>query len=390
MSPESHPRRGPRAVPDHPQAERTPGPGTDAWQGIDVSPDVVRALGAATVMRLRADPTLREYVCTICDQPGLITRPDATDPDPADQPGPASLVVLTYANGLTAVSLAHAECSPSAVLRILRAPTRLGHRVRATCWLRPTASGATSALLLIDNQVRAWRRTQMHDPGDDYTRAVEAAGFTNTTDLDQPPPAVPGLQATITLDPDVELDEAALYRQYDERRVDPQACEWTQVQVTHPDGVLFDGVLSAPHIWVAKAREHGTVTVVTGTKVTPVPLPDVPGGHVTPQVLAQAQQFLDGVAAAVAAGRAWTGVATLTTAGDHTRPHPNPDTEETSPGPDDEVDNEGTHRIPWRRLLGIRRSTWENSRPDSPSAGTAPGAWRMRSAARHIRGERAG
>lgn len=400
MSPEAHSRRSLHAVPAHSRAERTTESEGQTWQGIDASPDVVRALGAATVMRLRADLTLWEYVCTICERPGLIAGRGVPDPAPADRAGladpagpatgPASLIVLAFANGLAAVRFAHAECSPSAVLRILRDPRRLDHRVRATCWLRPNATGVTSAVLLVDNQVRAWPRTQIHDPGDDYARAVQAAGFAITTDLDQPPPTVPGLYATITLDRPVELDEADDCESDDGEDVDPQACGWAQVQVTHPDGVVFDGAVSVPDVWMAQARRQGTVTVVTGTDLTPVPLPEVPEGRVTPEVVEQTGRFLDGVAAAGAAGRAWAGVATLTPATEDTRPDSNDNAGETTPEADEGIDAENTGRIPWRRRLRIRRSARNDRRRSSPSADTPPGTRQDRSATRNSPEERAG
>lgn len=395
MSPEAHSRRSLHAVPAHPSAGRTTEPEGQTWQGIDASPDVVRALGAATVMRMRADPTLREYVCTICELPGLIARPGVAGPGPDASPadptvGSASLIVLAFANGLAAVRFAHAECSPSAVLRILRDPRRLDHRVRATCWLRPNATGVASAVLLVDNQVRVWPRTQIHDPGDDYARAVEAAGFTITRDPDDPPPTVPGLSTTITLEGGVELAERDNRWSDDGGGVDPRACGWAQVQVTHPHGVMFDGVVSAPDVWVARARRQGIVTVVTGTDLTPIPLPEVPGVLVTPDVLEQAGRFRDGVAAAVAAGRAWAGVATLTPSTEETRPDANDDPGETTPEAEPEIDAQNTSRISWRRLLHIRRSTRNDRRRAFPPSDTPPGARQDRTAARHSPRERAG
>jgi hypothetical protein len=392
MSPEAHSRRCLHAVPADPRAERKAGPESQTWPGIDASPDVVRALGAATVMRLRADPGLHEYVCTICERPGLIARPGVPDPGPAGPAGlevqPASLIVLAFANSLAAVRFAHAGCSPSAVLRILRDPLRLDHRVRATCWLRPNDTGSASAVLLVDNQVRAWPRTQIHDPGDDYERAVQAAGFTITRDLDTPPPVVAGLSVTITLDRGVERNEACDHRPDD--GVDPRGCGWVRVQVTHPDGVVFDGVVSAPDVWVAHAHQQGTVTVVTGTNLTLVPLPQVPGGHVAPDVVEQARQFLDGVAATVAAGRAWAGAATLTPTVEETLPDSTVDAGETTPGAAHEIDPENAWRIPWRRLLGIRRSVRNDRWRVVPSSNTSPATRQDHSAAGHSPVERAG
>ena len=392
MSPETHSRRRLHAVPAYPRAEGAAAPEGRTWQGIDASPDVVRALGAATVMRLRADPDLREYVCTICERPGLIARPGVPDPGPAGRAGlevgPASLIVLAFANGLAAVRFAHAGCSPSAVLRILRDPLRLDHRVRATCWLRPSDRGSASAVLLVDNQVRAWPRTHIHEPGDDYERAVQAAGFTVTRDLDAPPPVVAGLSATITLARSVELNEAGDHGPDD--GVEPRGCRWARVQVTHPGGVVFDGVVSAPDVWVARAHQQGTVTVLTGTNLTPVPLPQVPEGHVTPDVVEQARQFLDGVAATVDAGRAWAGAATLTPTGEETLPDSIHDAGETTPGVTDEIADEDAWRIPWRRLLGIRRNARNNRQRALPSSNSSPATRQGRSAARHSPGERAG
>ena len=46
----------------------------DGW-AIEASPDVVRAIGAATVMRLRVDPGPQAYACPFCDQPPAAVRP---------------------------------------------------------------------------------------------------------------------------------------------------------------------------------------------------------------------------------------------------------------------------------------------------------------------------
>jgi hypothetical protein len=238
----------------------------DGW-AMDASSDVVRAVGAATVMRLRADPGLQAYVCPFCDQPPAPT---------------ASLIVLDHASGLRLVRLAHPTCSPSAVVRILTTPTRLGHRVRATCWLRPTGTGTTTAVLLVDNQVRAWRRHRAREAVELYVQALEATGFAHVTDSDHLPPARSRLTATIA----------------------PTGNGTARIHVTHLHAVIFDGRLDTPDAWLRQARHDQAITVVTGTGVAPGRL----SRHATPD---DARQFLNAVTAALAAGRAWTATAAL-------------------------------------------------------------------------------
>ncbi|HEY6798923.1 MAG TPA: hypothetical protein VI248_29940 [Kineosporiaceae bacterium] len=242
---------------------------------IEVSPDVVRVLGAATVMRLRADDGLREYVCPFCDQP---------------PGGRTSLVVTEYVNGLSVVRLAHATCSPSNVLRILAAPTRLRHRVRATCWLARTSAGSSSAILLVDNQVRAWPRHRAREAAERYDRALEATGFVQVTSLDHLPSPTTRLTAAL-----VPISNAA-----------------ARIQVSHQDALVFDGDVTVPDPWLRHAEQHRTFTVMSGTGLAPTAL----SRRANTQ---DAQRFLDAVTRAVSAGRAWTAVAALSPTGS-TRP----------------------------------------------------------------------
>ena len=236
--------------------------------GIEASPEVVRAVGAATVMRLRADGGMRqEYRCPFCDRPAR---------------GTASLIVFRYGNDLSVVRLAHATCSPSAVLRILSTPTSWTHRVRATCWLRRTGPGSTCAVLLVDTQVRAWPRHHARQATDGYTRALEAAGFTPVVDRDDERPAPPALAATLV----VTADGVA------------------RIRVTHPSGVVFDGTVSVPDPWLRQARHDRAVTVLTGT--------GIPAATSTRRGTSEdGRRLLDGVTAALAAGRIWTAEAAL-------------------------------------------------------------------------------
>jgi hypothetical protein len=284
-------------------------PAEESWQGIEASPDVVRALGAATVMGLRAEPSLRAYVCPFCDEPGRVRRTGAAAQQPGQTSdtarladpaghGGCSVVVLRYANGLNVARLAHATCSPSAVVRMLSTPTHLRHRIRASCWLRPTGTGTSSAVLLVDNQVRAWPRNRAQDADDHYTRALQTAGFTPLTDLDHLPPETSELTATITLTGD---DDTA------------------RIRVAHRHALVLVGDVALPSAWLQRARHQRTIVVVTGTAVAPA----VPSNPSAPDVPANdARRFLDGVADAVAAGRAWAAVAALTPAGERLDKNP--------------------------------------------------------------------
>lgn len=241
----------------------------DAGHGIEVSADVVRVVGAATVMRLRAEGCLRqEYRCPFCDRPPR---------------GTASLIVFRYAHGLSVVRLAHATCSPSAVLRILSAPTPAGHRVRASCWLRPLGGGSASAVLLVDNQVRAWPRHRAREARDGYARALETAGFTPAVDLDGDLPAPPGLTVTLTS----TGDDGAI-----------------RIRVTHPSAVVHDGTADVPDPWLRQAHRSRTVTVVTGTGI-------LAGVTRRRAVGDDDRRLVDGVTASLVEGRIWSAAAIL-------------------------------------------------------------------------------
>jgi hypothetical protein len=243
----------------------------DAGHGVEVSADVVAAVGAATVMRLRADSgLLHDYRCPFCDR---------------SPQGTATLIAFRYAHGLSVVRLAHASCSPSAVVRLLSAPTLAGHRVRAACWLRPLEGRGASAVLLVDNQVRAWPRHRARQARDGYARALEAAGFTPAVDLDGDPPAPCGLTITLT----------------------PAGDGATRVRVTHPSAVVHDGTVEAPDPWLRQAHRCRTVTVVTGTGILAGTPPRRAAGK------SEGRWLLDGVTTSLAEGRAWTGAATLGT-----------------------------------------------------------------------------
>jgi hypothetical protein len=271
----------------------------DPAAGLIVAADVARVLGAATVMRLRADPALTEYVCPFCDLPGRIRHPtDPTDPslvEPAA--GAAAVLAIRYVNGMTVVRLAHPGCSPSAVLRILRDARPVRHRVRAACWLRPTttstgeaAGGGRVPVLLVDNQVRAWHRVCAREAQEYFPQALRAFGFTPLTDLDTAAPEVPDLTAIITPLP---------------RRTPDQPGRVAVVRVAARGAVVFDGHLDVPEPWAEAAATRGRVVVVAGTALTdpgPVIGRAWPG---TPERLDEAL----GVAAR--AGRALVGQAIL-------------------------------------------------------------------------------
>jgi hypothetical protein len=282
----------------------------DPADGLIVAAEVAHTLGAASVMRMRADPTLREYVCPFCDLPGRIRHP--TDPDPcqgdAQAPGAASVVALRYANGLTVVRLAHPECSPSAVLRILHDARPVRHRVRAACWLRPdsasttaTGRGGGTAVLLVDNQVRAWNRTRARDAEEYYPKALRAAGFAPWTDLDDVPPVVPGLRVAITAPAPGSRDRL-------ERGAE------AVVRVARGPAVVFEGGLDIPDAWAEAARISGRVFVVAGTALTD------PGPVIGQAWTTDPDRLGEALAVAARRGRAWAGQAAPAPAGRIRRP----------------------------------------------------------------------
>jgi hypothetical protein len=307
MSPETHCPRlhlvAAETAAARPAPRRTGAPDTEPGAGLIVAADVARVLGAATVMRLRADPALREYVCPFCDLPGRIRHP--THPAPADddtagpEAGAAAVLAIRYVNGMTVVRLAHPGCSPSAVLRVLRDARPVRHPVRAACWLRPTTTstgaGGRMPVLLVDNQVRAWHRTRAREAQEYFPQALRSFGFTPLTDLDAAAPVVPGLTATITPLPRRTPDQP--------ERVGPGRV--AAVRVAARGEVVFDGHLDLPDPWAEAAATRGRVVVVAGTALTD-PGPVI--GRVWPCTPERLDTAL-GVAAR--AGRAMVGQAVL-------------------------------------------------------------------------------
>jgi hypothetical protein len=277
-----------------PAPDRSGAPDGDPGAGLIVAADVARVLGAATVMRLRADPALTEYVCPFCDLPGWIRHPtDPGDPSPAGPvAGAAAVLAIRYVNGMTVVRLTHPGCSPSAVLRILRDARPVRHRVRAACWLRPTRTGAGGRMpvLLVDNQVRAWHRVRAREAEEYFPQALRAFGFAPLTDLDTAAPEVPGLTATISPLP---------------RRTPDQPGRVAVVRVATPGAVVFDGRLDVPDPWAEAATTNGRVVVVAGTALTDP-------GPVIGRVWPCAPERLDlALGVAARAGRALVGQAVL-------------------------------------------------------------------------------
>jgi hypothetical protein len=198
---------------------------------LDIAPEVAKALGAATVMRLRADATLNEFVCCICD-----------DAATAHLPGSASVIAAKYTSGLTYVRLAHPDCSPSTVLTLLSDPRPRHHRLRGTCWLRLRPTETADAVLLISNDLRAWPRKLARQATDHNTRALIGIGFTPLHDLDDDPPLAAGLTAALN-----------------------HADDRVNVHLAHPDGVLFEGDLHALEGWHDTAHTSGRLVVITAT-----------------------------------------------------------------------------------------------------------------------------
>jgi hypothetical protein len=278
------------------QPQPSPNQPSSPMTGLIVAAEVAHAMGAASVMRMRADPTLTEYVCPFCELPGRIRHPTAPTPADGDQAGAASVVALCYVNGLTIVRFAHPECSPSAVLRVLREHAPAGHRVRAACWLRPTSASTTgagpgdpAAVLLVDNQVRAWDRARARLAEELYPQALRACGFALWTDLAAVPPVVPDLIATITpLQPP-----------------SPESGTQAAVRVARRQAVVFDGGLDVPDAWAEAAAASGRVVVVAGTALTD------PGPMDGRAWTADPDRLPDALGVAVGQGRVWAGVATL-------------------------------------------------------------------------------
>ena len=310
--------------------------------------EVAHALGAASVMRMRADATLREYICPFCDLPGRLRHP--TDPTPGrddgQASGAASVVALSHINGLTVIRLAHPGCSPSAVLRILRDTRPARHWVRAACWLRPAPAptggpgrDAGTAVLLVDNQVRAWNRTRAGEAEEYYPKALRAAGFAPLTDLDHTPPVVPGLPATIT-----------------PPAPGPRGPGTGTVVRVARRAVVFEGGLDVPDAWAEAARTSGRVVVVAATALTD------PGPVTGRAWTTDPDRLGEALTAAARQGRVWAGLAALAPDRRHRRPGPNPTGGRAdSPEP-------GTAARPGPRGIG---ATPDISRPTNPAA-TAP------------------
>jgi hypothetical protein len=193
---------------------------------LDVAPEVVRALGAASVLRLRADPTLDEYVCCVCDQPAHARSPDG-----------GSVVVVRYTDGVILARLAHPDCSPSVLITVLGGPPLRAHTIRARSEL--TAGGHPVLQLL--NDLRAWRRADTREAIDHYVRAHVAGGFTplNSDAGVATAPVAQGLSVT--------LDQGS------------------RVRLASPAGTLFDGVVDSSDEWRRAVRRRRRLTVVACT-----------------------------------------------------------------------------------------------------------------------------
>ncbi len=212
------------------ESQTTPEPVADTGAPIEVAPEVVRALGAGVVLRIRAEAArdLDEYRCCICEETANIADVRA------------ALVVLRYANDILIARFAHPECSPSAVLSLLRERVDHSHRLRATCWLRPdTADDLPQAVLVLSHDVRAWPRARATNAIEGHDRALRLIGFTPLQDLEQTPPTLKEL--TLSLGPG------------------------DAIRLAHPHGVLYDGTASRPPSWHEAAVRDGQVTVLAGT-----------------------------------------------------------------------------------------------------------------------------
>lgn len=234
---------------------------------LEVAPEVARAVGAAAVMRLRADPTLDEYVCCICDRPGR-----------AELPGSTSVIATRYTGGVTYLRLAHTDCSPSTLISLLGDFPLRRHRIRAHCWLRqPEASAAdagSTATLLISNDVRGWPRRLAREAVDHYTRALVTIGFTTLHDLDDEPGLVAGLTVAMK-----------------DGGTDPP--EGTGLFVAHPTGVVFDGALDVPDDWRQIVEDRGRLVVLTATPFTGYAPSDLASAVAAGRVLAATATLSD-------------------------------------------------------------------------------------------------
>jgi hypothetical protein len=154
------------------------------------------------------------------------------------------------------VRFAHPDCSPSAILTILRRPEPPEHRVHATCWLRPAGLApewASRAVVVISHDLRVWPRARASTATDLLTRALHSADFIHLTRPGQEPAHSPHLSIRLhktdfTGNP---LTENAPIR----------------VVVNHPHGRLFDGGLDVPDPWRQEAQARRRVIVLTGTNL---------------------------------------------------------------------------------------------------------------------------
>jgi hypothetical protein len=190
---------------------------------LDMTPEVVRALGAGSVIRLRADPTLDDYICCICDRPAHARTPDG-----------ASVVAIRYSDGVTVARLAHTDCSPSTLLTLLGGSTLRSHTVRARSAL--TASG--HPVLQFLNDVRAWPCAGAREAADHHIRALRAGGFSPLRSWDD--------IATAPLASGLAVNLAGPSR----------------VRIASPAGTLFDGAVKSSDQWRRAVRRRRRLTVI--------------------------------------------------------------------------------------------------------------------------------
>jgi hypothetical protein len=243
---------------------------------LDIAPEVAQALGAASVMRLRAETDMTEYICCICGRPSRLRRD-------VDGTAEASVIATRYTGGVTVARLAHPQCSPSALLNVLGAPTLRQHAVRAACCLVTTAVSPSTprAVLLLRNDIRAWPRRLAGQAEDHFSRALTAAGFAplrTLDDLDDLQPR-PGLTATISQEGK------------------------PGVRVSRAHSTVFDGTPEVPDAWRKAAEADDQLAVLAGTAL--------PGPSTAPRAIGATTDLITDLKAAIAAGRVFVAVATV-------------------------------------------------------------------------------
>lgn len=154
---------------------------------IEISPDVAQVLGAEISAELHDIATFPIYACPICDEESFLA------------PEPASVIVYRYRGAADRrVRLAHAQCSPSAIVEVISPPQDTDPdllRLTTSLWVRHTPY-ASALLVLGVGGFRTYRRTE-HGAIDTYSQVLLDRGLQLVTDVDQALEPVNGLSLTL-------------------------------------------------------------------------------------------------------------------------------------------------------------------------------------------------